>query len=257
MARFKSKKIKRLNIQHRKEASVYDKARAWNDIAPITGESVKNIKLNKNKTIMLDLATGTGRVAEYFKDKVKVVVGLDISRDMMGVALSEQRIDVGVTASAEDLPFLDNTFDLLYCRSALHYMNYQKALKEWIRVTKDGGWIIVSDISFENDAINRWYDKMLKLILPEFAVISHIKIIKTFHSLGQRSIDYKIHVVSGSVDDALTRKKTPTSMVKKVKEMFANASPSLKKELDIKRVNNDYEFNFGLAITRCRVRKKK
>ena len=256
MKKFKSKKIKSLNVQHKKEASVYDRARAWNDIAPITAESVKDITLDKNKTIMLDLATGTGRVAEYFKNKVKTVVGLDISRDMMGVALSEQRIDIGVISSAEDLPFLDNTFDLLYCRSALHYMDYQKAIKEWVRVTRSRGWIIVSDISFESDTINKWYDRMLKLILPEFAVVSHKKIQKTFYDLGQKSTDYKIHMVGGSINDALTRKKTPASRVKKVKEMFASAPPLVKKELEIKKVGSDYEFNYGFAITRCRAQKK-
>lgn len=256
MKKFKSKKIKSLNVQHKKEASVYDQARAWNDVAPITAESVKDIVLDKNKTIMLDLATGTGRVAEYFKNKVKAVVGLDISRDMMGVALLEQRIDVGVISSAEDLPFLDNTFDLLYCRSAFHYMNCRKAIKEWVRVTRGGGCIIVSDISFENEIINKWYDRMLKLILPEFAVIPHKKIIKTFHDLGQNSTDYRIHMVSGSIDDALARKKTPAPRVKEVKEMFVNAPPLIKQELDIKKVSNDYEFNYGLAITRCHVQKK-
>lgn len=121
-----SEKIKQLNVQHHKEANVYDKARAWSDLEPITAKSVRDIKLYKDRTVMLDIAAGTGRVSEYFKPKVKTVVGLDISPDMIQVAQAENRIDVGVIAPGEKTPFLDNSFDLIYCRSAMHYMDQKK-----------------------------------------------------------------------------------------------------------------------------------
>ena len=250
-------KIKKLNIQHHKEAVVYDKARAWNDLEPLTEKSVQNIKLYKDKTIMLDVATGTGRVAEYFKDKIKTVVGLDISSDMIEVAQAEHRIDVGAIAPGEKTPFIDSSFDLIYCRSAMHYMDQKKAVKEWIRVARDGAHIIVADASFDNDIVNRWYEKMLQCVLPQMQLVYHKKVIGMFNALGQKNTDYTIFMVRGSLNDVLTRKHTPLNRVLAVKKMFASAPKVVKETMDIQKVGDDFEFKFGWTITRCKVKKTK
>src|SRR3989344_2419743 len=178
-----SKKIQSLNVQHKKEASRYDQAKAWKDITSLTSVSVADIKWNWREKNVLDVATGTGRVAEYFKKKSRLVVGADISLDMLKIAQQEQRLDVGVLAQAEKLPFLDSSFDLLYCRSALHYMDVKKALAEWVRVLKDGGWIVISDVAFDEEGVNRWYAKMLKVMLNEIALVSHQQIMRNLKSL--------------------------------------------------------------------------
>ncbi|OHA00620.1 MAG: hypothetical protein A3C11_01815 [Candidatus Sungbacteria bacterium RIFCSPHIGHO2_02_FULL_49_12] len=246
-------KIKKLNIQHEKEASVYDQARAWNDVAPLTHESIKDISINWKEAAVLDVASGTGRVAEYFRNKARLVIGVDISSDMLGVAVAEKRLDMAVVASGEKLPFLANSFDLLYCRSALHYMDIRKALTEWVRVTKDGGWIIISDVSFEDTEVNQWYAKMLKIILKEMVLVPHQKIIRTFHALGQKRCDYKIHMVRGSLNDVLRRKHTSRRHADAVRRMLETAPEKVRQALKITKAGDDYEFDFGMTITRCNI----
>jgi ubiquinone/menaquinone biosynthesis C-methylase UbiE len=250
-----NKKIEKLNIQHQKEASVYDQARAWKDIAPITEISVKDMKLSKNKTLMLDLAVGTGRVSEYFKNKVKVIVGLDISEDMIKVAQEKKRIDVGIIAPAEKTPFPDNTFDLIYCRSALHYMDQKKAIKEWIRVARSDAWIIISDVSFDSDTINCWYEKVLKCLMPEMNLVYHKKIVNYFKKNSQNKTDYRTFMVRGSLNDVFKRKHINKKRTRKIKKMFETAPEAIKKEMNISKVGKDYEFDFGVTITRCNIKK--
>lgn len=249
------KKEERLNIQHEKEASVYDKARAWSDLEPITAESVKDIPLDPKTTLMLDVACGTGRVATYFKDKVETVIGADISVDMLKVAQEESRIDLGVIASGEELPFLDTTFDLLYSRSALHYMDVEKALREWVRVTKNDGWVINSDVSYEREELNDWYRPVLKAIFEDWDLVPHQKIIKSFQAMEQEDIDVTVHMIQGSLNDILERKHVSTERTQAVRKLFSDTPEYIKKELRIENKNGDYLFDFGLAVVRCHVKK--
>jgi len=255
MGNKKHTKYERLNVQHRKEAAVYDRARAWTDIAPLTAESVKDLNFSPKKTAVLDIAAGTGRVSEYFRDKAKFVIGYDLSPDMLGVAQAEKRIDFGVVGPGERLPFLDDSFDLVYCRSALHYMNVPKALEEWVRVTRDGGTIVIGDVSFEDEALNRWYHRMLVCLYSEFRLVRHQWIMKILKKLGQRKTDYAIHMVRGSVDDVARRKQIGPRRTARLKKMFETAPIHVRKGLHIEKAGSDYQFDFGWAITRCHVKK--
>ncbi len=69
----------------------------------------------------------------------------------------KQSISVEITgkpnilASGEDLPIKDNSFDLVYsCHSLEHMQDTRKTLREWIRVLKPGGLlvIIVPDVDY-------------------------------------------------------------------------------------------------------------
>ena len=92
---------------------------------------------------VLDVATGTGLVAaELIWQKDCTVVGLDQSPEMLAVA--RQRLpDVElVEASAESLPFADESFDALTFTYLLRYVDDPGAtLAELARVLRPGGTI--------------------------------------------------------------------------------------------------------------------
>ncbi|MHA1713461.1 MAG: class I SAM-dependent methyltransferase [Candidatus Ranarchaeia archaeon] len=51
-------------------------------------------------------------------------------------------------ASAEDLPFPDNQFDIVMSRLTLHHcIDHNRSISEMVRVTRPGGWIILGDWS--------------------------------------------------------------------------------------------------------------
>jgi demethylmenaquinone methyltransferase/2-methoxy-6-polyprenyl-1,4-benzoquinol methylase len=103
---------------------------------------VSQVEVGPNERV-LDVATGTGLVAaELIRQKGCTVVGLDQSPEMLAVA-RERLPDVElVEASAESLPFADESFDALTFTYLLRYVVEPGAtLTELARVVRPGGTI--------------------------------------------------------------------------------------------------------------------
>ena len=94
-------------------------------------------------TAVLDVATGTGLVAEALLRRGFSVTGLDQSRSMLSVARRRfgERVRL-VEAAADDLPFPDASFDHLTFTYLLRYVDDPAAtLRELARVVRPGGTI--------------------------------------------------------------------------------------------------------------------
>ncbi|SDC92738.1 class I SAM-dependent methyltransferase [Ruegeria marina] len=96
---------------------------------------------------ILDLACGTGAVGrEICASGIEpgVLIGADISEDMLQVARSRAS-EAGIKAeylraSADDLPFPDHSFDVVFCQQALQFFpDRAAALHELKRVLVPGG----------------------------------------------------------------------------------------------------------------------
>ena len=91
---------------------------------------------------VLDVATGTGMVAQALHDRYGcVVVGLDQSADMLRLARSRRGVyESIVEGRAEKLPFPDASFDHLTFTYLLRYVDDPAAtMRELARVVKPGG----------------------------------------------------------------------------------------------------------------------
>lgn len=91
---------------------------------------------------VLDVATGTGMVAQALHDRFGcVVVGLDQSADMLRVARTRGGVfETIVEGRAENLPFPDRAFDHLTFTYLLRYVDDPAAtMRELARVMKPGG----------------------------------------------------------------------------------------------------------------------
>lgn len=106
----------------------------------------------------LDVATGTGHTAVAMARAGARVVGLDLTPAM----LDDARVlaqNSGVTVewmlgTAEALPFLDESFDLITCRRAAHHFeNVPRFLSEARRVLMRSGLLGISDMTAPNPAI--------------------------------------------------------------------------------------------------------
>jgi len=92
---------------------------------------------------VLDVATGTGLVAERLLAQGHRVTGLDQSPDMLAVARSRfgDRVEL-VEASATAIPFADASFDHLTFTYLLRYVDDPAAtLAELARVVRPGGTV--------------------------------------------------------------------------------------------------------------------
>lgn len=99
----------------------------------------------------LDVATGAGHTALTFAPHVAHVIATDLTDSMVAKA-AQLAADRGLTnvetrqADAEQLPFDDNSFDLVTCRIAMHHFPQpQQAIAEFARVLKPGGVLGFTD----------------------------------------------------------------------------------------------------------------
>jgi len=121
-------------------------------------------ELKNNKIKILDIACGTGRfVQDLFKTKKEIKYhGIDTSKAMLK-KLKDRMKGKSINLYCKDaskIPFKDKTFDLTYSFHLLWHLEKQdqiKIIKEMMRVTKDGGIIII-------DAYNKnfLYDNLRK-----------------------------------------------------------------------------------------------
>ncbi len=90
------------------------------------------------KERVLELGCGTGLIMQRLLPSVKRITGVDISPGMLEHARARE-LDVH-EASVTDLPFTDESFDLVYSFKVLaHVQDIAKAASEAFRVTAPGG----------------------------------------------------------------------------------------------------------------------
>ncbi len=111
-------------------------------------ETMRRLPLD-SRDRMLDVACGTGAFLQAVAaahPKVRLA-GVDISPEMLAVA--RQRLPVGVklqVASADALPFRDDSFDIVVTTSAFHFFRVpNEVLNEMRRILRPGGRLVVTD----------------------------------------------------------------------------------------------------------------
>ena len=117
---------------------------------------------------VLDVATGTGLVAERLLADGHRVTGLDQSPDMLAVARRRfgDRVEL-VEASATDIPFADASFDHLTFTYLLRYVDDPAAtLAELARVVRPGGTIASLEFCVPRGAWRPLWDLYVGVGLP-------------------------------------------------------------------------------------------
>lgn len=112
-----------------------------------TDEMARMCGIGRDKNV-LDIGSGKGTTACYLARKyICRVVGIDLSERMVRYAYQtakKKRIDDRVSfqkADALNLPFEDESFDIVLAECTTVLINKEEALSEFRRVTKPGGHI--------------------------------------------------------------------------------------------------------------------
>ena len=102
---------------------------------------------------LLDIGTGTGRMAELFAPQADHIVALDKSLEMLRIAraklqhLPAHGVEL-VLGDFADLPFAAHEFDTVLLHQVLHFaQDPAAALAEAARVTRPGGRIAIVDFA--------------------------------------------------------------------------------------------------------------
>ncbi len=100
---------------------------------------------------VLDIATGTGTIAKYIKEKTQCKVhGIDYSFEMiMEAKKSFDEIDFGV-GDVHNLPYQNNFFDVVTCSYGFYwFQSIERAIAEVKRVLKPRGLFILLEEEFK------------------------------------------------------------------------------------------------------------
>lgn len=104
---------------------------------------------------VLDIGCGGGETLSRMAEKITSghLVGADVSDISVEMSTERNRDSISsgkmeiIKASAEELPFPDNTFDIITTVESFYFWNTEKSLKEVRRVLSvNGTFIIIADI---------------------------------------------------------------------------------------------------------------
>ncbi|GAA6524901.1 demethylmenaquinone methyltransferase [Intrasporangium sp. DVR] len=131
---------------------------------------VKAVGAQRGERI-LDIAAGTGTSSEPWADREIEVVPADFSLGMLRVG-RRRRPDMAFTAAdAMRLPFADASFDVVTMSYGLRNVaDMDRALGEFLRVTKPGGRLVICEFSQPvNRVVRNLYGNVVLRVLPGIA----------------------------------------------------------------------------------------
>lgn len=96
---------------------------------------------------ILDVGCGNGNLFTFLPDGKYELFGVDFSENMIIEAKKNCKVKASFSVSdAENLPFDDDTFDIVVCNASFHhYIHPNIVLEEMHRVLKDGGKLLIGD----------------------------------------------------------------------------------------------------------------
>ena len=131
-----------------------------------------------DEMIVLDVACGAAHAAEQVAPLVRHVVGVDLTPQLLRLGFDRVR-KAGLAnlllleGNVTELPFLEESFDVVFCRSALHHFRDPKAaVREMSRVCRVGGRVVVTDMVAPSADVRASFDALHRHLDP-----SHIGVL--------------------------------------------------------------------------------
>ncbi|HEX3453458.1 MAG TPA: methyltransferase domain-containing protein [Gaiellaceae bacterium] len=124
------------------------------------------------ETVALEIACGAAHVAQDLAPHVRAIVGIDLTPELLTLGRDRLR-DAGIDnvvlqeGDAQALPFVDDSFDLVYCRASLHHFaDPARAVGEMVRVCRPGGQVTISDLVVPDPELRDAFDGTHRLLDP-------------------------------------------------------------------------------------------
>ena len=167
MDKLKAKLIKDAKIarySQKETVEEYYSERFDEPIGHIRDVVERKIVLNNTFGKVLDGGCGPGRFALRLTETKADVVGIDTSWEMLSFAASKSNNDKNISfvrGDLETLPFKDDFFDsVVSIRVLFHFSDYKNVVREFLRVLKPGGRIVVQlysgDKQIRRNPVLKW-----------------------------------------------------------------------------------------------------
>jgi len=133
---------------------------------------------------ILEIGIGTGVVALEMINRVQKITGIDISQEMID-KINHDGI-TPIVANAHNLPFEDESFELIYMRNVIHYIDDpKKVFSEIYRCLKPGGQFLFSQVVPPDDSISKEYDWLVGRDIHYPTKSEILGLFSPFHSVKQ------------------------------------------------------------------------
>ena len=148
---------------YRTAAERYAKYRPY--FHPLVIEKVQAyLHLQRPLSFAVDVGCGSGQSTIALKQIADLVVGADISAEMLDFAERNPGIQY-IQAAAEELAIRCNSSDLLTTSLAYHWFNQERFLSEAQRTLKDEAWLVIHNNGFsgqmkENLEFEQWVTRV-------------------------------------------------------------------------------------------------
>jgi choline kinase/ubiquinone/menaquinone biosynthesis C-methylase UbiE len=201
---------------------------------------------------VLDVGTGTGRVAFEVAPKVRQVLGVDISPDMLKQAQQRTDIDnvefrLGDTIS---LGLTADSFDRVTARMVFHHLMDKTldAARECLRVLKPGGLIVLSEGVPPHRSLGDWYTRMFAL-KEERLTFFEDDLACLLEQAGFEDIQTTIHISPQvSIRNWLENSGLPNTTQDEIYQMHLDLDEAQRRHYDMHVVDDDILVDLKFAI---------
>lgn len=119
-------------------------------------------------SLVADIGAGTGISSRALAEHGLLVTAVEPNEAMLDEAIAHEEFRSKITfirATGEVTTLPDKHFDALVCAQAFHWLNPERALAEFSRVLKPGGWVVLMwNERDESDPFTREYGDLLRTL---------------------------------------------------------------------------------------------
>lgn len=152
-------------------------------------DNISNEGTMREKSIILDIGCGAGQLLMYAsKYNPKLMVGVDIDKPITILArylsIKHDLNSTFLLARIQKLPFKENSFDYIICRSVIYLTKNGTLVREISKTLKEEGKIYIGSVPAYGSPVFRiWASKNIKsLIIAFFSLFNGI----FFHLTGKQ-----------------------------------------------------------------------
>jgi ubiquinone/menaquinone biosynthesis C-methylase UbiE len=211
----------------------------------------------KGDECALEIGIGTGTVAAKMREHTGVLIGVDVARPMLEKAQKYLPRHHLLCCEIEHLAslFLDETFDLVYCRAVLHHVDIPHILAEMHSLIRPGGKLLIAETvaaAEEDEAFQLGFVESLHTGHTEFPTAERLLV--TIEKAGFEIQKHQVWVERASLQNILASTAKSDKEKAEILAMFQEASERTKSWWNMLFEGDDISFDKKWAMilaTRC------
>lgn len=134
-------------------------------------------------SVIADLGSGTGKLAELFLRQSNAVYGVEPNREMREAGerlLAAYSGFTSIDAPAEATTLPDQSVDFITAGQAFHWFDQARARIEFARILRPGGWVVLVWNERRSDSLFlQAYEDLLRTYATDYEQVSHRNVDET------------------------------------------------------------------------------